>query len=160
MQEVGLIWLIAMATGMRSGEIVNRPLSDVHLSRRYIELPDTKNGTARKVPLDDFALQLWTLAMKIDRRSSTRVFTVNDGSRDTLFRKARREAGLEHANITFHDSRHEAASLMAKRIRNALTLCKIFGWKDPKQALTYYNPTNDEILEELNLSQGLSRLLA
>lgn len=29
MQEVGLVWLIAMATGMRSSEIVNRPLSDV-----------------------------------------------------------------------------------------------------------------------------------
>ena len=69
------------------------------------------------------------------------------------------KAGLEHADLTFHDSRHEAASLMAKRIKNALTLCKIFGWKDPKQALTYYNPTNDEILDELNQTIGLSRLL-
>ena len=49
---------------------------------------------------------------------------------------------------------------MARRIKNALTLCKIFGWKDPKQALIYYNPTNDEILEELNISQGLSKLIA
>ena len=48
---------------------------------------------------------------------------------------------------------------MAKRIKNALTLCKIFGWKDPKQALTYYNPTNDEILDELNKSSGLCRLI-
>ncbi len=159
MQEVGLIWLIAMATGMRSGEIVNRPVADVFLNKRYIYLPDTKNGTSRKIPLDDFALQLWSLALKIDRKNSPKVFTVSDGSRDTLFRKARKEAGLEHANLTFHDSRHEAASLMAKRIKNALTLCKIFGWKDPKNALIYYNPTNDEILEEMNMSQGLSKLL-
>lgn len=159
MQEVGLIWLIAMATGMRSGEIVNRPINEVFLQKRYVLLPDTKNGTSRKVPLDEFAFQLWSLAMKIERNSSLKVFTVNDASRDALFRKARKEAGLESANITFHDSRHEAASLMARRIKNALTLCKIFGWKDPKQALTYYNPTNDEILEELGLTQGLSKLL-
>ncbi|NNP73896.1 integrase [Acinetobacter defluvii] len=159
MQEVGLIWLIAMATGMRSGEIVNRPVNEVFINKRYIYLPDTKNGTSRKIPLDDFALQLWSLALQIDRKNSPKVFTVSDSSRDTLFRKARKEAGLEHADLTFHDSRHEAASLMAKRIKNALTLCKIFGWKDPKNALIYYNPTNDEILEELNMSQGLSKLL-
>ena len=160
MQEVGLIWLIAMATGMRSGEIVNRPINEVFINKRYIYLPDTKNGTSRKIPLDDFALQLWSLALKIDRKNSPKVFTVSDGSRDTLFRKAKKMAGLEHADLTFHDSRHEAASLMAKRFKNALTLCKIFGWKDPKNALIYYNPTNDEILEELNMSQGLSKLLA
>jgi len=48
---------------------------------------------------------------------------------------------------------------LAKRIKNALTWCKIFGWKDPKQALTCYNPTNDEILDELNQSMGLSKLI-
>jgi len=160
MQEVGLIWLIAMATGMRSGEIVNRPMDEVFLQKRYVFLPNTKNGTSRKIPLDDFALQLWTLATKIERKSSSKVFTINDSSRDALFRKARKQAGLEGADITFHDSRHEAASLMARRVKNALTLCKIFGWKDPKQALTYYNPTNDEILEELNMSSGLSKLMS
>lgn len=160
MQEVGLIWLIAMATGMRSGEIVNRLPSEISLRQRYVLIPNTKNGTARKIPLDDFALQLWALALKIDRKSSPKVFTVSDSSRDALFRKARKIAGLEHADLKFHDSRHEAASLMAKRIKNALTLCKIFGWKDPKYALVYYNPTNDEILEELGQSQGLSKLLA
>lgn len=48
---------------------------------------------------------------------------------------------------------------MARRIKNALTLCKIFGWKDPKRALTYYNPTNDEILEELDQTCGLNYIL-
>ncbi|SPL69948.1 tyrosine-type recombinase/integrase [Acinetobacter stercoris] len=137
MQEVGLIWLIAMATGMRSGEIVNRLPGDISLPKRYVSIPTTKNSLPRKVPLDDFALQLWTLALKIDRKGSLKVFTISDSSRDTLFRKARKKAGLDGVDLTFHDSRHEAASLMAKRVKNALTLCKIFGWKDPKQALTY-----------------------
>lgn len=65
MQEVALIWLIALATGMRSGEIVNRLPRDIVLANRYVQLDDTKNGSSRKVPLDDFALQLWSLALKL-----------------------------------------------------------------------------------------------
>lgn len=160
MQEVALIWLIALATGMRSGEIVNRLPKEILLSKRQVILPDTKNGSSRKVPLDAFAAHLWSLAMKIDRKNSPKVFTVTDSSRDALFRKARKSAGLEDSDLTFHDSRHEAASLMAKRLKNALTLCKVFGWKDPKFALVYYNPTNDEIVDELDQSNGLSKLMA
>lgn len=158
MQEVALIWLIALATGMRSGEIVNRKLTEIDLEKAIVVLPDTKNGTKRLVPLDHFAVYLWSLALKIERKQSDRVFTVADGSRDTLFRKARKMAGLEHADLTFHDSRHEAASLMAKRLKNPLTLCKVFGWKDPKFALVYYNPTHDEIVNELNGSGGLDQV--
>lgn len=154
MQEVALIWLIALATGMRSGEIVNRLPKEVLLAKRLVILPDTKNGTVRKVPLDTFAVELWTLAMKIDRKASPKVFTVSDSSRDALFRKARKQAGLDGVDLTFHDSRHEAASLMARRLKNALTLCKVFGWKDPKFALVYYNPTNDEIVDELDQTQN------
>jgi integrase len=158
MQEVALIWLIALATGMRSGEIVNRLVREVKLSKKMVILPDTKNSTERKVPLDNFAADLWALALKIDRKNSPRVFTVSNASRDSLFRKARKLADLDHVDLTFHDSRHEAASLMAKRLKNALTLCKVFGWKDPKFALVYYNPTNDEIVDELNQSHGLERM--
>lgn len=160
MQEVALIWLIAMATGMRSGEIVNRLLKDVQLNKQQVVLPDTKNGSTRTVPLDNFAVHLWSLALKIDRKAVPKVFTVTDSSRDALFRKARKQAGLEYADLTFHDSRHEAASLMAKRIKNALTLCKIFGWKDPKFALVYYNPTNNEIVDELNQSCEFNKKIA
>ena len=160
MQEVALIWLIALATGMRSGEIVNRLPTQVLLSKRQVILPDTKNGTSRKIPLDAFATHLWSLALKIDRKNSPKVFTVSDSSRDALFRKARKSAGLEDSDLTFHDSRHEAASLMAKRLKNALTLCKVFGWKDPKFALVYYNPTIDEIVDELDQSNGLGKLMA
>jgi integrase len=69
-QEVALIWLIAMATGMRSGEIVNRLPKEVQLIKQQILLPDTKNGSSRTVPLDNFAVHLWSLAMKIDRKAS------------------------------------------------------------------------------------------
>lgn len=151
-QETGLIWLIAMATGMRSGEVVNRLRGEVSLSGRFVLLPDTKNGRARRVPLDELAVQLWALALAIrpEGLRSERVWTVTDASRDALWRKARCKAGLDDVNLRFHDSRHEAASLFAKRIPNALTLCKVMGWSKTDQALTYYNPSNDELVELLD----------
>lgn len=155
-QQVGLIFLIAIATGMRSGEIVNRLVSEIDLDKRVVIVPRTKNGTKRIVPLDDFAVMLWRLAL-CRQRVNEKVFSVSDSSRDTLFRKARDKAGI--VGLTFHDSRHESASLMAKRLANPLTLCKVFGWKDVKRALTYYNPTAEEIVNELNQSQGLEVLL-
>lgn len=155
-QQVGLIFMIALATGMRSGEIVNRLVHEVDLSKRIVIIPSTKIGVKRIVPLDNFAVFLWDLALQIKRGQNQRVFTIKDGSRDTLFRRARDNAGI--VGLTFHDTRHESASLMAKRLANPLTLCKVFGWKNVNRALTYYNPTADEIADELNQSQGLDVL--
>lgn len=151
-QEVGLIWLIALATGMRSGEIVNRLRSEVMIDQRCVLLPDSKNGSKRLIPLDGLAVKLWQLALMIRPRGrpGDLVFSVTDASRDALWRKARKVAELEDSDLRFHDSRHEAASLMAKRIPNALTLCKIFGWKDPKYALVYYNPSIEEMVQQLD----------
>ena len=70
------------------------------------------------------------------------VFGLKAASLDALFRRYRVQAGLE--GFTFHDSRHTAATMLAKKV-DVLTLCKIFGWKDTKQSLTYYNPTSSSI---------------
>jgi integrase len=67
---------------------------------------------------------------------------------DTLFRRARKRAKLE--GFTFHDSRHTAATRIALSGRvNVLELCKIFGWKSATQALTYFNPTADDLAAKL-----------
>lgn len=65
---------------------------------------------------------------------------------DALFRRYRERAGL--MNLKFHDARHTAATRIAKKV-DVLTLCKLFGWKNTKQALTYYHPSNDSILQML-----------
>lgn len=37
---------------------------------------------------------------------------------------------------------------MARKV-DALTLCKIFGWKNASMALVYYNPTAQDIARRL-----------
>ncbi len=51
-------------------------------------------------------------------------------------------------DITFHDTRHTAATWMAKKV-DVITLCKIFGWTDPKMAMVYYNPKASDIADLL-----------
>ena len=50
--------LFAIETGMRRGEIRSPTWENVHLGKRYVHLPDTKNGDCRDVPLSPQALEL------------------------------------------------------------------------------------------------------
>ena len=79
------------------------------------------------------------------------VFAINTASLDALFRRYRERAGL--SGFTFHDTRHTATTRLAKQV-HVLTLCKILGWKGTKQALTYYNPTPEQILKQVKAKRG------
>ena len=50
--------LFAIETGMRRGEILSLTWEGVHQNKRYVHLPDTKNGDSRDVPLSPLALEL------------------------------------------------------------------------------------------------------
>ncbi len=55
-----LYWIVVLAieTGMRRGEIVGLRRGQLDRQRRTIRLPDTKNGSARSVPLTKRAVQV------------------------------------------------------------------------------------------------------
>lgn len=75
------------------------------------------------------------------------VFGLRSQTLDTLFRRYRDQAGI--SGVTFHDSRHMAATWLAQKI-NVLDLCKAFGWSNTKQALVYYNPTASDIAKRMS----------
>ena len=50
--------LFAIEKGMRRGEILSLTWENVHLDKRYVHLPDSKNGDSRNVPLSPQALEL------------------------------------------------------------------------------------------------------
>jgi integrase len=135
--RVGLAFLFALRTGMRAGEICGIHREHVYDDR--VVLPLTKNGTRREVPLSKKAKNVLGRAQKM---AVDPVFGVNVATLDTLFRRARDAAGL--VNVHFHDSRHWAATNMARKLP-LVDLCRTFGWKDPKHALVYYNATASSI---------------
>lgn len=135
-QSAALAFLVAMRTGMRAGELCKLEWSLV--KDDYCILPVTKTKP-RNVPLTAKAKKLINKATGFDDQL---VFNLASSSLDALFRRARDRAGLE--GFTFHDSRHTAATWLAPRM-DILDLCKMFGWSNPAQAMTYYNPTASQI---------------
>ena len=142
-QAVALCFLTALETGMRAGELCG--LTWANVKDDYVILPLTKNGKRRDVPLSQAARKLIDKMRGFD---DVLVFGLKSQTLDTLFRRARDRAGL--SGFTFHDSRHTAATRMAA-IPNmdVLTLCKIFGWSNTSQALTYVNPSASDIAKRL-----------
>jgi integrase len=140
-QSVAVMFLLALRSGMRAGELCSLTWSQVH--ENYCVLPVTKT-TPRHVPLSKKAVKLINKMRGFDNKS---VFSVSSATRDALFRRARDNAGLE--GFTFHDARHTAATWISRKV-DVLTLCKIFGWSDTSQALTYYNPKAKDISSMLD----------
>lgn len=140
-QAVGACMMMALRTGMRAGELCGLQWSQV--SAKHVSLPLTKNGTARDVPLSAKAVRVLEKLRGWDEEF---VFGIKTATLDALFRKYRGRAGLD--GFTFHDTRHTAATMIAKKV-DVLTLCKIFGWKDPRYALVYYNPSASSIADLL-----------
>jgi integrase len=137
------LFLFALETGMRQGEITDLTWDRVFISKRYLKLMKTKNGRPREVPLGRVALGI---LQDIGVKKSGSVFGMKPQDVSTAFMKARIEAGLD--GFTFHDARHTAATRIALKIP-VLDLCKMFGWSNPKRAMVYYNPTASEIAERL-----------
>lgn len=140
-QAAAVCTLVALRTGMRMGELCGLTWDRVHDD--FCVLPVTKTKP-RNVPLTQKATRLLG---KMRHYDETMVFGLSAMALDTLFRKYRARAGL--SGFTFHDCRHTAATMMARQV-DVLTLCKIFGWSNTSQALTYYNPTASDIARMLD----------
>jgi len=141
-QVVALCMLLALRTGMRAGELCGLAWDCVF--ERHVHLPQTKNGKPRDVPL---SVRARKLIARMRGWDDLFVFGLKTDSLATLFRKYRARAGLE--GFTFHDTRHTAATMLSKKV-DVLTLCKIFGWSQTTQALTYYNPKASAIAAMLD----------
>lgn len=142
-EAVARTMLFGLRTGMRDGEICALEWSDVHADFVRVRRQKGIVDEGRDVPLSRAARRLLESMKGWDE---PKVFGLVTQTRDAIFRKLRRRAKV--AGFTFHDTRHTAATITSRKI-DVLTLCKIFGWKDLKRALTYYNPTASEIAKRL-----------
>jgi integrase len=137
-----LAFLFAIETAMRAGEICK--LLPEYIVDRVAHLPAsiTKNGTKRDVPLSSRAVELLALLPE-----QTPVFGISTASLDALFRKARNRCLIDR--LTFHDSRHEAITRLAKKL-SVLALARMVGHRDLNQLNTYYNESAADMAEQLD----------
>ncbi len=140
---VACSFLLALRTGMRAGELCSLPWEKVYPDYATVS---GKTGI-RNVSLTHQANRIIKQFYGWDE---TLVAGIKPQTLDAMFRKYRKyrnKVGL--SGFTFHDTRHTAATRIAQKIQ-VLDLCKLFGWKNPKQALVYFNPTASDISKRLS----------
>lgn len=138
--EVAVLFLLAIETAMRLSEMTSLLPENIHLDKRFVTLVDTKNGSARNVPLSRRAVELLALVPA--------GFTISSDSTSTLFRRACKNAGI--LGLRFHDSRREALSRLSCKM-SVMDLAKISGHRDLKILLnTYYSPDVQELVNLLD----------
>jgi integrase len=146
-QSVAIAFLLALATGMRAGELCGLRWEDMR--QMYGTAHNVKareRGVSRDVPMSSVARKLIERMRGWDDEL---VFGLSAQTLDALFRKARKRAG--YTDFTFHDSRHTAATRIALSGKwNVLELCKAFGWSNPKMAMVYFNPTAEDLAAKLD----------
>lgn len=140
-QQVAVAFLLAIETAMRAGEILGVERGRVDYDRRVVSIPRTKNGHPRTVPLSDRAVELLQ-----SLPSQGPLFDLSSASLDALFRKYVKRAGV--TGLTFHDSRREATSRLAKKV-DVLTLAKITGHRNISELLTYYETDMADVARAL-----------
>ncbi len=135
--------VLAIETAMRQGELLKIQWKDVDLQKSYVHLTDTKNGTARDVPLSNRAKA--TLEA-LPRSIEGKVFGTTQSAVAQAWTRACKRAGIE--DLTFHDLRHEATSRLAEKL--ALhELMKVTGHKDTKMLARYYHPRAEDLARKL-----------
>lgn len=133
-EAVAVCFLVALMTGMRAGELCALQWGDIKEHHARLHTDKVNKSMGRDVPLTPTAKRTIELMRGFD---NDQVFGLKAQTLDALFRRNRDRAGL--SGFTFHDARHTAATAIAQKI-HVLDLCKVFGWKNTKRALTYYNP--------------------
>ncbi len=139
--EMCPLWLrplvgLAVATGMRRGEILGLRWLDVDTANSRIMLPQTKNGEGRIVYLNQFALSAIASVNREEGRSTDRLFgKCTPAQVSVAFVRLCRTLRIE--DFRFHDLRHTAASWLRMKGADIHTVAQLLGHKDLRMAARY-----------------------
>jgi integrase len=123
----------AIETAMRRGELLSLRWENVFISKRFVHLPDTKNGNSRDVPLSPTALSI--LESLHGASSAGVVFPVHFEGIKGLWKTVLKRADI--TDLRFHDLRHEATSRFFEKGLNVMEVAAITGHKDLRMLQRY-----------------------
>ena len=135
---------LALATGMRRGELLGMQWQHIDLERYTVFLPKTKNGRTRTVPLSPDAMRV----LEALPRNGERCFPLTGNSVRLAFERLRRRASIE--DLTFHDIRHEAISRFVESGLSLAQVQMISGHRDLRMLLRYTHLAVEDIVAKLH----------
>lgn len=157
-------WMVrlALATGMRAGEIRRLRRRDVDLQRRVAVLRDTKNHETRGVPLLPPAVTVLRAAMAHPIRPlNCDLLFFGEPGRDGVRRGFvygaefhRLQRGLDLVGLRFHDLRHEAISRFVEMGLSDQEVAAISGHKSMQMLRRYTHLRAEDLVTRLDAVSG------
>ncbi len=157
--EAAPLWLrpiiaMAVATGMRRGEILKLRWLDVDLNGARALLPQTKNGEGRIVYLNQLALQAIESLPISEQTKPTDVLFPGLAKEwvSVAFARLCRKVGI--LDFHFHDLRHTAASWARMKGADIHTVAQLLGHKDLRMAARYQHLSPGFLAEAVGRLDG------
>lgn len=143
--EIGPLITWAIETAMRRGEIAAMRWEHLDRKARVLLLPETKNGTPRRVPLSPAALAVLDA---LPTKRSGFVWSMRPDSISQAFRRVCKVAGITGARL--HDMRHEATSrLFEKQGFNAMEAAAVTGHKTMQMLKQYTHLRAEDLAKRM-----------
>jgi integrase len=145
--------VLAIETGMRSGELLAMQWEHLNLNKRTVFLPDTKNGHPRTVPLSTRALNA---IQALPRSINGRLFSSGYHSIHNAFQLAVTRAQATQTDsesflrgLRFHDLRHEAVTRLFEKGLNPIEVGMVSGHKTLSMLQRYTHLKAEALSEKL-----------
>ena len=153
------VFMFALATGMRRGEVLSLRWGDVDLFSKTALLQMTKNGETRTVPLSPKAILVLKGLHQARQRPSQGlgaascglVFPISANAFRLAWERVRKRAGV--VDIRFHDMRHEAISRFFEMGLTVPEVALISGHKDARMLFRYTHLKAVDVARKLGNSQ-------
>lgn len=152
------VFLFAVLTGFRKGEILNLKWSGVDLQKRQITIENsdtftTKSGKSRTVPMNDALVEMLT-KRESERNGCAYVFHRNGYRLNELylshrFKKYVVDLGL-NSNLKFHSLRHTAASWLVDANVSLYVVQNILGHANISTTQIYSHLSQNTLHESVN----------
>jgi integrase len=155
---LGWIVRIAIATGMRHSEILGLRRSQIDLNSRVARLSNTKNDSARTVPLSRMATEAFTQALKHPIRpiDTDLIFfgePGKDGARgpyqfSKIWQSIKKKLGM--ADLHFHDLRHETVSRLVEAGFSDQQVAAVSGHKSMQMLKRYTHLRAEDLVAKMD----------
>jgi integrase len=145
--------VLAIETGMRSGEMLAVAWANVNFEKRTIILPDTKNGSQRTVPLSTRALNaIYALPRALNGRLfSSGYHSIHNAFQlaETKARAAQSDSETFLCGLRFHDLRHEAVTRLFEKGLNPIEVGMVSGHKTLSMLQRYTHLRSEGLVNKL-----------
>lgn len=147
------IFVFAVETAMRQGEILKLRWEDVNFSQRVAILYDTKNGSRRDVPLSLLARDM---LLRLGAKPQGRIFSYTSNGLKSSWRFMLNKLDIE--DLHFHDLRHEAVSrLFEKGTLDMMEIAAISGHKSLAMLKRYTHLKAQNLVRKLEAPKNKAK---